>query len=74
MFRLMYPLCLLDTAGDDAERMTGRGKCTWLGLRVGLGRLPSVCGLVERGSLHGVRSCCVSSLGRAGGGGGDCRR
>ena len=49
-FCLMYPLRPVDTAGDDAESMTGKGKCTWLGFRVGLGRLPSVCGMVERGS------------------------
>ena len=57
-FCLIYPLLRkLDTASDDAESITGERKCTWLGrfglrscLRVGLGRFPSVCRPVERGS------------------------
>ena len=74
-FFLIYPLLRkLDTASDDAESITGKGKCTWLGLRaslrVGLGRFPSVCRPVERGSCSQLKCFRLLPWVRRGGGDG----
>ena len=74
-FFLIYPLLRkLDTASDDAESITGKGKCTWLclraSLRVGLGRFPSVCRPVERGSCSQLKCFRLLPWVRRGGGDG----